>query len=131
MLKAATTPEHSIYDSAPVSRGADSKHMSGEGAEPELDFANTDCVSSDFRVSQPTDAPAWHRPFGEALLTGDSTRVRAAIVHAQRAILNRYLELAGGGEAQPDEETELGNAIDILRALKRTYSSRALHLCHK
>jgi hypothetical protein len=95
--------------------------MPGEGAAPELDFVHRDRVSAsrDFRVSQPLRPPAWHRPLGEALLTGDSTRVHEAIVRAQRAILNRYLELAGGWEAQPEEAADLENAVDILQALKR------------
>ena len=122
MPGADTTPGHSVYDSETLSSGVDSKRMPGEGAAPELDFVNRDRVSAstDFRVSQPLRPPAWHRPLGEALLTGDSTRVHEAIVHAQRAILNRYLELACGSEAQPEEASDLGNAIDILQALKRT-----------
>jgi hypothetical protein len=122
MPTADSTPEHTIYDSETRSGGVDSKRMPGEGAAPELDFVNRDRVSAstDFRVSQPLRSPAWHRPLGEALLTGDSTRLREAFVRAQRAILNRYLELAGGWEAQPEEAADLENAIDILQALKRT-----------
>jgi hypothetical protein len=122
MPTADTTPEHSICDSETRSGGVGSRHIPGEGAAPELDFANRDRVpaSTDFRVSQPLRSPAWHRPLGEALLTGDSTRVREAIGCAQRAILNRYLELACGWEAQPEEAADLENAIDILQALKRT-----------
>jgi hypothetical protein len=122
MPTADTTPGHSICDSETRSGGVDSKRMPGEGAAPELDFVNRDRVSAsrEFRVSQPLRPPAWHRPLGEALLTGDSTRVHEAIVRAQRAILNRYLELAGGWEAQPEEATDLENAIEVLQALKRT-----------
>ena len=121
MLTADTTTEHSICDSKTLSGGVDSRRMLDEGAAPELNFVSGDRVpaSADFRVSQPLRPPAWHRPLGEALLTGDSTRVREAIVRAQRAILNRYLQLACGWEAQPEEKADLENAIDILEALKR------------
>lgn len=53
---------------------------------------------------------------------GFATRVRSrrGAGEARIAILNRYLQVAGGWEAQPEEEAELGNAIDILQALKRT-----------
>jgi hypothetical protein len=122
MATADATPEQSIYDSETRSGGVDAKRMPGKGAAPELDFVHRSRVSAspDFRVNQTLRPPAWHRPLGEALLTGDSTRVHEAIVRAQRAILNRYLELAGGCEAQPDEAADLENAIDILQALKRT-----------
>jgi hypothetical protein len=122
MPRADATPGHSIYNFETLSGRADSKCVPGEGAVPELDFVNRDRVSAstDSRVSQALHPPAWHRPLGEALLTGDSTRVHEAIVRAQRAILNRYLQLACGWEAQPEEEADLGNAIDILEALKRT-----------
>jgi hypothetical protein len=123
-----TTPGHSIHDSETLSGGVDSKGMPGEGAEPELDFVKRDRVSAptDVRVSQALRPPAWHRPLGEALLTGGSTRIHEAIVRAQRAILNRYLQLASGWEAQPEEEADLGNAIDILEALKRTTERRTI-----
>jgi hypothetical protein len=122
MATADATPEHTIYDSETRAGGVDAKPMPGEGAAPELDFVHRSrvSVSPDFRVNQALRPPAWHRPLGEALLTGDSTRVHGAIVRAQRAILNRYLELAGGWEAQPEEAADLENAIDILQALKRT-----------
>ncbi len=121
MPTADTTPGHSICDSETRSGGVDSKRMPGQGAEPELDFVNRDRVpaSTDFRNSEPPRPQAWHRPLGEALLTGDSTRVHEAIVRAQRAILDRYLQLACGWEAQPEEEADLRNAIDVLEALKR------------
>jgi hypothetical protein len=66
-----------------------------------------------------TNGPG-RQPGDLALLTGDSTRVHE-IVRAQRAILNRYLQLASGWEAQPEEKADLGNAIDILEALKRMH----------
>ena len=124
-----TTPGHSIYDSATPSGRADSKRMPGEGAEPALNFVNRDRVSAstDFEVTQPLRPPAWHLPLGEAILTGDSRRVHEAIIRAQRAILNRYLQLACGWEAQPEEEADLENAIDILQALKRTTERTCLH----
>jgi hypothetical protein len=121
MQKADTIPAHSIHDSETQSGGVDSKRMPGEGAEPELDFVNRDCVpaSTEVRGSQPQRPQAWHGPLGEALLTGDSTRVHEAIVRAQRAILDRYLQLASGWEAQPEEQADLRNATDVLQALKR------------
>ena len=121
MPKADTIPAHSIHGSEALSGSVDSKRMLGEGAAPDLNFVNGGRVPActDFRISQPLRPPAWHRPLGEALLTGDSTRLHEAIVRAQRAILNRYLQLASGWEAQPEEKADLENAVDALQALKR------------
>jgi hypothetical protein len=128
MPRADAIPKLSTHISDASSKRADSARMPGEGSEPELDFVNRDRVLAltDFRVSRPahfrgiSKPRTWHRPFAEAVLTGDSIRVHEAIVHAQRAILNRYLELASGWEAQPEEAADLANAVDILQALKRT-----------
>ena len=113
MPRAEITRNHPSYSDI-VSGGGDSRRLSGGGAEPEIDFVNRD------RVSTPTRPRGWHRPFAEALLTGDSARAHKAIICAQRAVLNRYLELASGWEVQPEEAADLANAVDILQALKRT-----------
>jgi hypothetical protein len=113
MPRADVIQKHPTHNSDIVSCSGDATRLPGEGAEPELDFVNRDRV--------PTARPqAWHRPFAEALLTGDSIRVHEAIVCAQRAILNRYLELASGWEVQPEEAADLANAVDVLKAIKRT-----------
>jgi hypothetical protein len=122
MPRAYVTRKHPTYNSDIVLCGGAAICSPGEGAEPELDFVNRD------RVWTPTRPQAWHRPFAEALLTGDSTRAQEAIVCAQRAVLTRYLELAGGWEVQPGEIADLANAVDILQALKRTTDRTSAYL---
>jgi hypothetical protein len=85
--------------------------------EPELEFVNRVGVVA---LKDAFTPQQWHRPYAEALLSGHSTQLPAAVTLAQRAILNRYLELAAASETQPGEATDLSNAVDVLQGLKRT-----------
>ena len=61
----------------------------------------------------------WRSSFADALGLRNSEKVHAAVIRAQRDILNRYLELATASEPEPGEPADLINAIDVLAALKR------------
>jgi hypothetical protein len=98
--------------------------MSGNGAEPELAFVNRDGVAapSDSELCHSTYFQEWHRPYVEALealMDGDPKKVHEAIIRAQRAILNRYLELTAASESEPDEAEDLATAVEVLQAMKR------------
>jgi hypothetical protein len=87
----------STHHSTKVDRD-DSARVSGHGAEPELEFVNRDSVGapSDSNLRHSTHFQEWHRSYVEALealMDGDPSRVHTAVNCAQRAILNRYLEL--------------------------------------
>jgi hypothetical protein len=107
-----------------VSDRDDSAGMPGDGAEPELDFVNRDGVAapSASRLGHSTYFQEWHRPYVEALealMDGDPSRVHEAVKRAQRAILNRYLEMAAASESPPDEAEALATAVEVLQAMKR------------
>jgi hypothetical protein len=98
--------------------------MRGNGAEPELEFANRDGVAapSDSELCHSTYFQEWHRPYVEALealMDGDPNKVHEAVMRAQRAILNRYLELTAASESEPDEAEDLATAVEVLQAMKR------------
>jgi hypothetical protein len=60
---------------------------------------------------------SWHRPYAEALLETDPSNLPYLIAAAERAILDRYLEL----ELAPvptDELVDLGHAIEALSQIK-------------
>jgi hypothetical protein len=98
--------------------------MPGNGAEPELEFVSRDGVAapSASRLGHSTYFQEWHRPYVEALealMDGDPSGVREAVNRAQRAILNRYLEMAAASESPPDEAEALATAVEVLQAMKR------------
>jgi hypothetical protein len=103
----------------------DSERIHGSGAEPELEFVNrdSDAAASDSNLRHSMHFQEWHRPYVEALealMDGDSSRVHEAVIRAQRAILNRYLEfLTVAPESRPDEAEDLATAVEVLRAIKR------------
>jgi hypothetical protein len=55
----------------------------------------------------------------EALVDGDPRKVHKAVIRAQRAILNRYLELTAALESRPEEAEDLATAVEVLQAMKR------------
>jgi hypothetical protein len=59
----------------------------------------------------------WHRPYAEALLEEDGTKLPALIASAERSILTRYLEICGSA-AHMDESLDLQDAMDALMQLK-------------
>jgi hypothetical protein len=102
----------------------DSARVSGNGAEPALEFVNRDSVAapSDSNLRHSTHFQEWHRSYVEALealMDGDPSRVHKAVNRAQRAILNRHLELAAASESPPDEAEALATAVEVLQAMKR------------
>jgi hypothetical protein len=103
----------------------DSERIHGTVAEPELEFVNRDGVAapSASRLGHSTYFQEWHRPYIEALealMDGDLSRVHEAVIRAQRAILNRYLEfLTVAPESRQDEAEDLATAVEVLRAIKR------------
>src|SRR6202042_1008428 len=95
----------------------DSARISGNGAEPELEFASRDGVAapSDSELCHSTYFQEWHRPYVEALealMDGDPSRVQESVIRAQQGILNRYLELAAVPESEPDEAGDLATAVE-------------------
>jgi hypothetical protein len=119
MPRPGTTPH-----SKSLSERDDSARMSGNSAEPELAFLNRDSVAapSDSELCHSTYFQEWHRPYVEALeamMDGDPSRVHEAVIRAQRAILNRYLELTAALESRPDEAEALATAVEVLQAMKR------------
>jgi hypothetical protein len=102
----------------------DSARMSGNGAEPELAFVNQDSVAapSDSNLRHSTHFQEWHLSYVEALealVDGEPRKVHEAVIRAQRAILNRYLELTAALESRPDEAEDLATAVEVLQAMKR------------
>ena len=63
-------------------------------------------------------AESWHLPYAEALIEDVPSFLPISIVFAQRAILNRYLELADNPE-QLEERLDLWRAVEALRKLKK------------
>jgi hypothetical protein len=61
---------------------------------------------------------SWHRPYAEALLETDPSNLPYLIAAAERAIMDRYLQL----ELAPvptDELVDLGHAIEALSQIKK------------
>jgi hypothetical protein len=119
MPRPGPSPESKI-----LSDRDNSARMSGEGAEPELAFGNRDSVvaPSDSELCHSTYFQEWHRPYVEALeafMDGDPSKVHEVVIRAQRAILNRYLELAAASEFRPEEGEDLATAVEVLQAMKR------------
>jgi|SRR5271163_3156108 len=73
----------------------------------------------DLFVTQP-----WHRPYAETLLNTNASNLAELIDKAERAILDRYLELARN-PSPTDELVDLGHAVDALGQLKKAYSAAA------
>jgi hypothetical protein len=51
-------------------------------------------------------------------MDGDPSRIHEAVRRAQRAILNRYLEMAAASESPPGEAEALATAVEVLQAIK-------------
>jgi hypothetical protein len=67
----------------------------------------------------------WHRPYAEALLEEDGTKLPALIASAERSILKRYLEICGN-PTHTDESLDLQDAMDALIQLKRIEATDAV-----
>ncbi len=122
-------PRASVAKNAPD----DLAPIPGDGTEPELNslssaalplpaeaaklaalpILNNNVALEDLFVTQ-----SWHRPYAMALLNSDSANLPELIATAERAILDRYLEL----ELDPvptDELVDLGHAVEALSQLKK------------
>jgi hypothetical protein len=60
--------------------------------------------------------PAWHRPYGEALLATEPRTLVKLLAAAEKAFFERILEL--GDETASDEREDISRAIDVVLALK-------------
>jgi hypothetical protein len=58
----------------------------------------------------------WHKPYADALMEGDSSKIPAAIAKAERAIFGRYLELRFSA-FHAEETADLDRAIAALREI--------------
>jgi hypothetical protein len=70
------------------------------------------------------DSELWHRPYAEALMETEPTRLARLIAEAERAILERYLELLCiAPEAIEPQAIDLENAVYHLSQLNKTARS--------
>ena len=60
----------------------------------------------------------WHRPYADALMEGDTTKIPGAVSCAEQAIFARFVELTATPE-NGDETADLRKAIDALSDLKK------------
>jgi hypothetical protein len=89
----------------------------GAGIEPELTVLTGDeALSNGGSAGFVTEG--WHRPYAEALIEDDPTKLPTLIAEAERAILTRYLELSVSPVAR-DEGFDLLSAADALSELKK------------
>jgi hypothetical protein len=62
--------------------------------------------------------PAWHKPYGEALLETDNGILAKLLAATERAVFERLLELAANSEDASDERQDIRRAIDVILTLK-------------
>jgi hypothetical protein len=67
-------------------------------------------------VNRKLNLPAWHKPYGEALLATEPQTLAKLLAVAEKALLERILEL--GGESASDERDDISRAIDVVLDLK-------------
>ena len=104
-----------------------------EGIEPESQsLANervsfkADCASLDgaflpanrVKITGYSVSQEWHRPYVEAFLETDSTKVATLIAEAERVILGRFLELLVSS-VETDEILDLESAAYAITQLKK------------
>jgi hypothetical protein len=112
--------------------GEHSTPLPGEGVEPELTSSSGKILPEEPQSAyeqQPRNwgatfernhlffAQQWHKPYAEALLEDDFTKLPELIIAAERAILTRYLEL-NASRIPTDERLDLRHAVDALVQLK-------------
>jgi hypothetical protein len=71
--------------------------------------------------------PAWHKPYGEALLTTEPRRLTQLLAAAEIAFFERILEL--GDESASDEREDISRAIDVVLDLKAAQASSKMPIC--
>lgn len=104
----------------------------GDGVEPELTSFSGKILPEERRSAEEQQPQSWgatfelnhlffmqqwHRPYAEALLEDDSTKLPELIAAAERAILTRYLQL-NASKIPTDERLDLRHAVDALAQLK-------------
>jgi hypothetical protein len=67
-------------------------------------------------VTHKLNVPAWHKPYGEALLTTDPQTLLKLLAAAQVALFERLLELTEQDDS--DERGDIIRAIDVVLSLK-------------
>jgi hypothetical protein len=105
--------------------------ISIDSIEPELQSLTSVCLyaySAQCHDSAPTQNRAhfqdysvskeWHRPYVEALFETDEARREALIAEAERAIVDRFLELLIAS-VETDEILDLQNAAHAITELKK------------
>jgi hypothetical protein len=60
--------------------------------------------------------PAWHKPYGEALLATEPQRLMQLLAATEMAFFERILEL--GDESASDEREDISRAVDVVLDLK-------------
>jgi hypothetical protein len=60
----------------------------------------------------------WHKPYAEALLETDPSKMAALILVAERAILNRSVEIQTF--PTPEESHDLESALQVLSRLRKS-----------
>jgi hypothetical protein len=102
-----TAPELNSLSSAVLPLPAEAATLAA------LPILNKDIPLEDLFVTQ-----SWHKPYAMALLNSNPANLPELIATAERAILDRYLEL----ELDPvptDELIDLGHAVEALSQLKK------------
>lgn len=104
-----------------------------EGIEPEsqslaseIVSLNADCASLDsaflsanrVKIKDYSVSQEWHRPYVEAFLETDGTKLAALIAEAERVIVGRFLELLISS-VETDEFVDLQSAAYALTQLKK------------
>ena len=72
-------------------------------------------------AKQKLNLPAWHRPYGEALLTTEPQRLAQLLAATEIAFFERILEL--GDESASDEREDISRAFDVVLDLKAAQAS--------
>lgn len=68
------------------------------------------------RTTHNLNLPAWHKPYGEALLTKEPQTLVRLLAATQIACFQRILEL--GDEDASDERNDIRRALDVVLGLK-------------
>ena len=74
-------------------------------------------------MSHKLNIPAWHEPYGEALLETDPEILVKLLAATEKAVFERLLELAANEDAS-DERQDIRRAIDVILTLKTRAGSK-------
>jgi hypothetical protein len=79
-------------------------------------------LSTRQRATHKLNLPAWHKTYGEALLTTEPQTLAKLLAASEIAFFERILEL--GDESASDEREDISRAIDVVLDLKANTSSK-------